>query len=61
MDVSTITQLISTLGFPIIVAGYMIVKVQKTQEEILVALTKMIEVMNDLKDSMKGGDNNEGN
>ena len=39
----------------------MIVKVQKTQEEILVALTKMIEVMNDLKDSMKGGDNNEGN
>ena len=33
MDVNTITQLIGSLGFPIIACGYMMVKMNKTIEQ----------------------------
>lgn len=33
MDVNTITQLVGSLGFPIIACGYMMVKMNKTIEQ----------------------------
>lgn len=33
MDISVITQLIGSLGFPIVCCGYMMIKMNKTLEE----------------------------
>lgn len=33
MDIATITQLIGSLGFPIVCCGYMMIKMNKTIEE----------------------------
>ena len=33
MDIATITQLIGSLGFPIVCRGYMMIKMNKTIEE----------------------------
>lgn len=43
---SVLTSAVTSLGFPIVVAGYFIVKVQKTQEDITKTLTELTVLVN---------------
>ena len=48
-----IVQLIANVGFPIVVAVYMIVKVDKTNQELLLAITKLTERIENMEDKVK--------
>ena len=44
--INILTQAVASLGFPIVVAGYFIIKVQKTQEDITKTLTELTVLVN---------------
>ena len=43
---SALSTAVTSLGFPIVVAGYCIIKVQKTQEDITKTLTELTVLVN---------------
>lgn len=43
---SALSSAVASLGFPIVVAGYFILKVQKTQEDITKTLTELTVLVN---------------
>lgn len=45
MDFNTISQLIGSLGFPIVCCGYMMLKMNKTIEKNTEVTTKLYELM----------------
>lgn len=56
MDVSTITQLISSVGFPIVACIYMAIsneKLQKTLQDLTMTLSTMNERLKDVEDAVK--------
>ena len=56
MDVSTITQLISSVGFPIVACIYMAIsneKLQKTLQDLTITLNTMNERLKDVEDAVK--------
>lgn len=56
MDVSAITQLISSVGFPIVACIYMAIsneKLQKTLQELTLTLNTMNERLKDVEDAVK--------
>lgn len=56
MDVSTITQLISSVGFPIVACIYMAIsneKLQKTLQDLTMTLNTMNERLKDVEDAVK--------
>lgn len=53
MDITTVSQLIGSLGFPIVVAGYLLFKSERTMKEnseLLIELTNLIKAMSDKMD-----------
>ena len=60
MDITQISNLVSQLGFPIFVAGYMLIKQSKDTENMAAILTKLetaIESLSTKMDSKNGGAN----
>lgn len=54
MDLTQISGLVSTLGFPIFVAGYMLMKQSKDTENMINILTKLENVIENLSNKMEG-------
>ena len=60
MDITQISNLVSQLGFPIFVAGYMLIKQSKDTENMAAILTKLetaIDALSTKMDSKNGGTN----
>lgn len=56
MTVEQISQLIGQLGFPIFVAGFMLVKQSKDTQTMTNILTKLQATIESLADKIHGGD-----
>lgn len=52
----TLLDFIRDLGFPIFVAVYMLIDSNKKQEEMRKSIDRNTEVINDIKDYIKGSD-----
>jgi hypothetical protein len=55
MNVSEISQLVGQLGFPIFVAGFMLIKQSKDTENMTAILTKLQATIESLSSKIDGG------
>lgn len=53
-DITPLIQIISNVGFPVVVALYLLVRVDKTIEESTKALTELTKTIIELKELIEG-------
>ena len=53
MDTTIITDLITTVGFPIAIASYVIIILNKTLQENTLILTKLVEKMENMESRLE--------